>query len=219
VDGPCLGAVTTWPLNRSREDAASRPRGLESFVTLVRCPRSTVTPNGLLVAKVANHIYEAQAVENVVARATPLDAVPRYMVHACFMRTGEVAAEVGVNIQTLRYYERRGILPKPKRTSAGYRVYSSDAVSLLRFIKRAQELGFTLHEIEELLRLRNNKRATCQEVKTAAASKVVDIDAKIHSLKAMKRALTVLLASCDRNDRDRDCPILESLDSPHPRRG
>jgi Hg(II)-responsive transcriptional regulator len=129
------------------------------------------------------------------------------------MRTGEVAAEAGVNIQTLRYYERRGILPRPKRTLSGYRSYAPDAVALIRFIKRAQELGFTLTEIEDLLRLRSDNRASCARVKIAAQAKLDDIDAKIDSLTAMKGALHQLLTSCARNERQRQCPLLESLDA------
>jgi MerR family mercuric resistance operon transcriptional regulator len=128
------------------------------------------------------------------------------------MRTGELAAHAGVNVRTVRFYERRGILPKPGRTSSGYRVYSTEAVRLIRFIKRAQELGFTLDELEELLRLRSDRRASCSAVKAAGEAKMTAVDAKIGSLKAMKRALAVLLASCDRNDRDRECPILEALE-------
>ncbi len=130
------------------------------------------------------------------------------------MRTGELAAHAGVNIQTVRFYERRGILPKPSRTASGYRVYSAEAVRLIRFIKRSQELGFTLDEIEDLLRLRNNRRSSCAVVKSAGQAKMAAVEAKIADLKAMKRALAVLLASCERNDRDRECPILEALERP-----
>jgi Hg(II)-responsive transcriptional regulator len=130
------------------------------------------------------------------------------------MRTGEVAAEAGVNLQTLRYYERRGLLPKPSRTPAGYRVYSPDAVRLIRFVKRAQELGFTLHEIEELLRLRDTGSESCSEVSAAARAKLDDIEARISSLHAMRRALRILLACCARNSAARSCPILEALDAP-----
>jgi Hg(II)-responsive transcriptional regulator len=133
------------------------------------------------------------------------------------MRTGELAAHAGVNVQTVRFYERRGILPKPGRTSSGYRVYSTAAVRLIRFIKRAQELGFTLDEIEELLRLRSNRRASCSAAKAAGEAKMTAVDAKIASLKAMKRALAVLLASCERNDHNRECPILEALEAPDER--
>jgi Hg(II)-responsive transcriptional regulator len=129
------------------------------------------------------------------------------------MRTGELAAHAGVNVQTVRFYERRGIVPKPARTANGYRVYSVEAVRLIRFIKRAQELGFTLDEVQELLRLRNNRRSSCAAVKSAGRIKMVAVEAKIANLKAIKRALAVLLASCDRNDRDRACPILEALEA------
>lgn len=134
------------------------------------------------------------------------------------MRTGELAARAGVNIQTVRFYERRGILPKPSRTASGYRVYAGEAVRLIRFIKRAQDLGFTLDEIEDLLRLRNNRRSSCASVKSAARGKMAAVDAKIADLRAMKHALAVLLARCERNDGDRHCPILEALESPeeHP---
>src|SRR5438105_13068403 len=133
------------------------------------------------------------------------------------MRTGELAAHAGVNVQTVRFYERRGILPKPARTPSGYRVYSAEAVRLIRFIKRAQELGFTLDEVEELLRLRNNRRSGCGVVKTAGQAKMAAVEAKIASLNAMKRAVAVLLATCERNDRDRECPILEALEGPDDR--
>jgi Hg(II)-responsive transcriptional regulator len=133
------------------------------------------------------------------------------------MRTGELAAHAGVNIQTVRFYERRGILPKPERTGSGYRVYSPEAVRLIRFIKRAQDLGFTLDEVEDLLRLRNNRRASCARVKSAGQAKMTAVEAKIAGLQAMKRALTVLLASCERNDRERACPILEALEAPEER--
>jgi Hg(II)-responsive transcriptional regulator len=128
------------------------------------------------------------------------------------MRTGELAAEAGVNIQTLRYYERRGILRKPARTPSGYRQYPPDAVRLIRFIKRAQQLGFTLDEIEELLQLRDGGDGSCAEVRSAAETKIRDVDAKIAALKAVRRALATLVATCARN-RERRCPILEALDA------
>lgn len=134
------------------------------------------------------------------------------------MRTGELAASAGVNVQTVRFYERRGLLPKPERTPSGYRVYSPEAVRIIRFIKRAQELGFTLDEVDDLLRLRGNRRATCVEVKAAGQAKMSAVEAKIAALKAMRRALAILLASCERNDRNRDCPILEVLEAPDERR-
>jgi Hg(II)-responsive transcriptional regulator len=133
------------------------------------------------------------------------------------MKTGELAARAAVNVQTVRFYERRGILPKPARTRAGYRDYPADAVRLIRFVKRAQDLGFTLVEIEDLLRLRDSRRVSCAAVKAAGEAKMAAVDAKIADLKAMKGALAVLLASCERNDGDRQCPILETLENPERR--
>lgn len=127
------------------------------------------------------------------------------------LRTGEVAARAGVNVQTLRYYERRGLIPEPERRSSGYREYPSDAVQLIRFIKRSQELGFTLTEIEELLRMQNDQGAGCAEVRAAAQAKIDDVDLKIRSLRAMKRALGVLVSSCTSEGSARECPILEAL--------
>jgi Hg(II)-responsive transcriptional regulator len=128
------------------------------------------------------------------------------------LRTGEVAAKAGVNVQTLRYYERRGLLEEPQRRASGYREYSHDAVRLIRFIKRAQELGFTLAEVEDLLRLRGNADAPCSEVRSAAETKIGDIDHKLRQLRAMKRALEALVVSCAAEGSPRHCPILEALD-------
>ncbi len=128
------------------------------------------------------------------------------------LRTGEVAARAGVNIQTLRYYERRGLIPEPERRASGYRGYPSDAVHIIRFIKRAQELGFTLAEIEELLRMRSDQTASCAEVRAAAQAKIDNIDLRIRSLRAMKRALAILVGSCTSDGSARKCPILEALD-------
>jgi Hg(II)-responsive transcriptional regulator len=134
------------------------------------------------------------------------------------LRTGEVAAQAGVNVQTLRYYERRGLLKEPERRASGYREYPADAVQLIRFIKRAQELGFTLSEIEDLLRLRDDQDSACAEVRSAAEAKIEDIEQKIRHLRAMKRALGVLVASCATEGSPRHCPILEALDDGKERR-
>lgn len=128
------------------------------------------------------------------------------------MRIGEVAASAGVNVQTLRYYERRGILQEPKRTPSGQRAYSTETVRFIRFIKRAQELGFSLEEVEDLLRLRAAERRDRTRVRQLAAAKVRDIDEKVRYLRAMRRALGVLLESCDCAGQDLACPILEALD-------
>lgn len=128
------------------------------------------------------------------------------------LRIGEVAARAGVNIQTVRYYERRGLLKDPPRRPSGYREYPGEAVRLIRFVKRAQELGFTLAEVEELLRLHDHRVGRCADVRAAALAKMEDIDRKLNNLQAMKRALAVLVASCSRDGSSRECPILEALD-------
>ncbi len=130
------------------------------------------------------------------------------------MRIGEVAARAGVNIQTLRYYERRGLLADPRRSPSGYREYPLEAVRRVRFIKRAQELGFTLNEIDDLLELRDDRRSERAQVRAAALAKVADIDAKIRGLTAMRRALGVLIDYCKTASGPRECPILEILDEP-----
>ncbi len=130
------------------------------------------------------------------------------------MKIGAVAARADVNIQTVRYYERRGLLPKPPRTESNYRLYSEDNVRRVRFVKRAQELGFSLKEIKELLALRIDSRATRAHVRERAETKIADIEEKIRSLRAMKKTLTRLTAACcGGRGSVSDCPILEALDS------
>jgi len=126
---------------------------------------------------------------------------------------GELAKRGGVNLETVRYYERKGLLPKPPRTSSGYRAFPADAVRRIRFIKRAQELGFSLREIEELLALRVRPGSTMAHVRECAATKVADIEEKIRTLKSMKKALEGLTATCCGDGAAGDCPILESLSS------
>lgn len=129
------------------------------------------------------------------------------------LRVGEVAKQAGVNLQTVHYYERRGLLPRPPRTVSNYRVYPVEAVLRVRFIKRAQELGFTLKEIKELLALRATPRTRCAEVRDRAEAKVQDIDDKVRTLQAMRKALTKLIGECSGSGVVSQCPILEAIDS------
>jgi MerR family transcriptional regulator, copper efflux regulator len=126
---------------------------------------------------------------------------------------GEVAERAKVHIETLRYYERRGLIASPPRSVSNYRLYSEGAVQRVRFIKRAQELSFSLKEIKELLSLRAVPEAGCAEVRAHAESKIRDIDEKIGSLKAMKNTLSKLVAECSGEGSLTDCPILESLET------
>ena len=125
---------------------------------------------------------------------------------------GALAKEAGVNLETVRFYERRGLLPRPPRTESGYRMYPSEAVARLHFIKRAQELGFSLNEVEELLTLRLASRGTSAQVRRRAEAKVADIKAKIRTLTSMKRTLQKLTKACPACGPASECPILESLE-------
>jgi DNA-binding transcriptional MerR regulator len=128
------------------------------------------------------------------------------------MRTAQVAQQAGVNTQTLRYYERRGLLPDPGRTGAGYRTYGPDAVRIVRFVKRAQELGFTLTEVETLLELADGGPDSCEATLALATEKITELDGKMASLQAMRASLARLADTCTRPRADRDCPLLHSLD-------
>jgi Hg(II)-responsive transcriptional regulator len=130
------------------------------------------------------------------------------------MRTGQVAAEAGVNVQTLRYYERRGLLAQPSRQESGYRVYGPDAVRTVRFIKRAQELGFSLGDAEALLDLAAGGPESCEAARELADQKIADLDRRIADLQAMRDSLRRLAATCLRPPDDRECPLLGALENP-----
>jgi len=125
---------------------------------------------------------------------------------------GQLAKKAGVNVETIRYYERRGLIPEPPRRESGYRQYGPDFVLRLQFIKRAQELGFSLNEIAELLALRVDSNTVCSDVKQRAEVKIADIEAKIQTLQQMKQALVALVAVCNENGTTSECPILETLE-------
>jgi Hg(II)-responsive transcriptional regulator len=128
------------------------------------------------------------------------------------MWIGEAAAQAGVNVQTLRYYERRGLLPKPPRRASGYRDFPGDAVRVVRFIKRAQDLGFALEEVEELLRLRRSSGRSRGAIRTVAERRLRQIEFKIAELERMKAALRRLVRSCHEGDT-LECPIIEALEA------
>jgi Hg(II)-responsive transcriptional regulator len=127
------------------------------------------------------------------------------------MRIGTAAEQAGVNVQTLRYYERRGLLPRPPRRVSGYREFPDTAVRIVRFIKRAQDLGFSLDEIEELIKLRSDTRRDRTRVRAVADKRVRQVERKIAELEAMKKALMHLLHCC-RDGSTLECPIIEALD-------
>lgn len=131
-----------------------------------------------------------------------------------FLRTGEVARQAEVNVETLRFYERQGILPEPPRRESGYREYPPETVDLIRFIKRAQELGFSLKEIRGLLELRQGPRHATGQVPRLVRAKIAEIEHKIHDLEAMSQALAGLLGACEKKASGACCPIIESLSGP-----
>jgi MerR family copper efflux transcriptional regulator len=126
---------------------------------------------------------------------------------------GELAKRGGVNLETIRYYERKGLLPKPPRTPSGHRAFPETAMRRIRFIKQAQELGFSLKEINELLALRVAPGSTRADVRIRAPPKINNIEEKISTLRPMKRAPERLTATCCGDGAASDCPVLESLSS------
>lgn len=125
---------------------------------------------------------------------------------------GTLAREAGIHVETVRYYEQRGLLKQPRRTS-GWRRYDDEALRVLRFVKRAQELGFSLDEVHELLSLRASKSSrTCVRVRAAAEAKLSDVKARIRDLEAIGRTLQELAATCPTEGTADACPILGALD-------
>ncbi len=126
---------------------------------------------------------------------------------------GRLARAAGINLETVRYYERRGLVPRPPRSLSGYRLFPADTARRLRFIKHAQELGFSLKEIRELFGLRISPRSSSVEIRKRADAKIKDIEGKIKSLESMRTSLRKLTKSCSGCAPISECPILESLDA------
>ena len=118
----------------------------------------------------------------------------------------------GVSVETIRFYEKEGLIEKPERKESGYRQFNEEAIKRLAFIRKAKSLGFTLNEIQELLSLKSNGSGDCENVKQLAGEKLIDIEQKINSLKRMKRVLNNLVDQCPGNGAKSNCPILEALD-------
>ena len=126
---------------------------------------------------------------------------------------GKLAKQVGVGIETVRFYERQGLIVPPPRTDSNYRIYPEDEVARLKFIKRAKSLGFTLNEIKELLLLRHDPHATKADIKDRTLAKIKDIEEKISDLSRIKTALEHLASSCDGHGPLNECPILNALET------
>tara|TARA_R110002167_G_scaffold145791_2_gene336919 strand:+ start:258 stop:644 length:387 start_codon:yes stop_codon:yes gene_type:complete len=120
----------------------------------------------------------------------------------------KIAKEIGINIETVRFYERKGLIVQPIRPVQGYRLYPTETVNRIRFIRRSQELGFTLHEIEGLLSLNDNP---CHQVEELARKKLIVVQTKQADLQLLEKALLEHIDQCQRNEDDTCCPIIDSL--------
>ena len=124
---------------------------------------------------------------------------------------GQIAKQSGVSVETIRYYEKEGLLEKPERKDSGYRQYNGDAIDRLFFIQQAKELGFSLKEIGELLSIKSDVNTVCSDVKHLAEDKLSDIQSKIKMLRRMEKSLKELVDACPGKAPISDCPILDSL--------
>jgi MerR family mercuric resistance operon transcriptional regulator len=131
-----------------------------------------------------------------------------------FLSIGILSKQSGVNVETIRYYERIGLLPLPPRSAGGYRMYSSAHVDRLRFVRRARGLGLSIDEVRRLLRLADQKSKSCSKVRDLAAQHLTDIRGRIADLKRMERVLSRLVDACS-NGELADCPLLEALAQPN----
>jgi MerR family gold-responsive transcriptional activator of gol and ges genes len=130
------------------------------------------------------------------------------------MNIGEASAASGVSAKMIRHYEAIGLIPEAARTGSGYRTYGEPEVHKLRFIRQSRKLGFSIHQIEELLGLWQDRRRTSRKVKALAISHIAELDTKILEMQAMKRTLEDLAAHCHGDERP-DCPILEGIAGCH----
>lgn len=126
------------------------------------------------------------------------------------MKIGELGLATGTKVETVRYYEKIGLLPPPGRTAGNYRAYSSDHLARLSFIRRARDLGFTLEAVRELLTFSDDKAQSCEAVDFIARAHLTEIDCKIADLQALRSELARVLGSCS-NGTVADCKIIESL--------
>lgn len=127
------------------------------------------------------------------------------------MKIGELAQRAEVNIDTVRYYERQGLLPVPQRLRSGYRQYEQDDVARLRFVRRAKALGFTLTEIRDLMELSSHRERDMAGMKIAAIRKLSDVEEKLAELTRIRDGLKTLVASCPGHGALEQCPILNAL--------
>lgn len=126
---------------------------------------------------------------------------------------GALAAQTGCNVETIRYYEQIGVLPPPSRSQGGHRLYGPELLRRLSFIRRSRDLGFTLEEIRELLRLVDGGKYTCDQVETLAIDHVHSIDQKLSDLRKLRKVLGVMISQCS-GGKVPQCPIIDALFDP-----
>ena len=127
------------------------------------------------------------------------------------MKIGEIAKRSGIGIETIRFYEREGLLPEPERRPSGYRQYDESTVERLEYVRRAKELGFTLAEIRELLALSTDRERGVRGVKVRAEARLTEVDRRIRELQQVRRGLKHLIAACPGHGPLDRCPILTAL--------
>jgi MerR family mercuric resistance operon transcriptional regulator len=125
---------------------------------------------------------------------------------------GQLARQTDIGLETIRFYEREGLINNPPRRPSGYRAYPPEAVQRVRFIRTAKELGFSLKEVGELLALRVDPVESCAQVKAIAEDKITDVELRIRTLQRMRKTLRKLVTACEAREATSDCPILDSLD-------
>ncbi len=128
------------------------------------------------------------------------------------LNIGEIAKRTGVTVETVRFYEKKGLIVTPERSGSGYRQYPADTVKRVRFIQHAKEVGFTLNDIGDLLALRREPGTSCADIKLRATQKIEEVDQKIQDLKRIRDALGRLIMKCSGRRALRECPILEELE-------
>lgn len=129
------------------------------------------------------------------------------------LKIGELAKAAAVEITTIRFYERKGLLAAPPRRASGYRMYPPSAVRRLQFIQAAKKLGFSLAEIADLLALRAQTTRRCEQVRSQAEDKIADIDCRIRELERFRRGLQTLAEQCRAGGTHGECPLLEALEN------
>ena len=161
----------------------------------------------VIPAKAGIQVFDTVVLLEPLSEKTEL----RYSMNT--LTIGNVARLTGIGVETIRFYEREGLINKPPRRKSGYRDYPVETVSRIRFIKRAKELGFALKEIKEILSLRIDPETTCNDIQKRAVTKIKDIDERIQSLLSIKNALMNLSENCKVNEPISECPILDFLES------